>query len=83
MITIHGGLNLIRGRPVFADIWHGTWDWQQLFDDPKLNVSGIAVPHLDSTLLGMLSWYASSSSGHRISLRNLLCCGAHTVGMTG
>ena len=51
MITIHWGLNLIRGRPVFADILHG--DWQQFFDDLRLNVSGIAVSHLDSTLLGM------------------------------
>ena len=53
MITIHWGLNLIRGRPVFADILHGTWGWQQLFDDLRLHVSGIAVSHLDSTLLGM------------------------------
>ena len=42
-----------QGRPVFADILHGTWDWQQFFDDLRLNVSGIAVSHLDSTLLGM------------------------------
>ena len=53
VITIHWGLNLIRGRPVFAGILHGTWDWQQFFDDLRLNVSGIAVTHLDSTLLGM------------------------------
>ena len=53
VITIHWGFNLIRGALVFADILHGAWDWQQFFDDLRLNVSGIAVSHLDSTLLGM------------------------------
>ena len=53
VVTIRQGLNPIRGRPVFADILHGTWDWQQFFDDLRINVSGIAVSHLDSTLLGM------------------------------
>ena len=53
VFTIRQGLNPVRERPVFADILHGTWDWQQFFDDLRLNVSGITVSHLDSTLLGM------------------------------
>ena len=41
--TIRKGLNPIRGRPVFAGILHGTWDWQEFFNDLRFNVSGIAA----------------------------------------
>ena len=30
---------------MFADILHGTWDWQQFFDDLRFNVTGIAASH--------------------------------------
>ena len=43
--TIRQGLKPIRGRPVFADILHGTWDWQQFFDGLRFNVSGIAASY--------------------------------------
>ena len=45
VITIHWGLNLIRGRPVFAGIVHGTWKCVQFLEYVKLNASGIAASH--------------------------------------
>ena len=30
---------------MFADILHGTWDWQQFFDRLRFNVSGIAASY--------------------------------------
>ena len=42
---IRRGLNPIRGRPVFADILHGTWDWQQFFEDLGFNASHIAASY--------------------------------------
>ena len=43
--TIRQKLMPIRGRPVFADILPGTWDWEQFFEDLGLNVTGIAASH--------------------------------------
>ena len=45
VITIRQTLKPIRGRPVFADILHGTWDWVGVFEDLRLNVSGNAASH--------------------------------------
>ena len=45
VVTIRRGLKPIRGRPVFADILPGTWDWQQFFDDLGFNASGIAASY--------------------------------------
>ena len=114
--TIRQGLKPSRGRPVFADILHGTWDWQQFFDDLRFNVSDIAATYhhpivcfskrflqlRDLPKLNLPGWdlevpalfkdtarhprdvvRSASNSGHRISLRSLLCCGARTTGMPG
>ena len=45
VVTIRNTLRPIRGRAVFADILHGTWDWVRFFEDLGLNVSGIAASH--------------------------------------
>ena len=50
--TIRRTLKPIRGRPVFADILHGTWDFSKRFlqfrDLPKLHLPGweLEVPAL-------------------------------------
>ena len=45
VVSIRNTLRPIRGRAVFVDILHGTWDWVRFFEDLGLNVSGIAAPH--------------------------------------
>ena len=45
VVTIRQSLKPIRGRPVFADILLGAWDWVRFFEDLKLNVTGIAASH--------------------------------------
>ena len=45
VVTIRQTLRPIRGRAVFADILHGTWNWVGLFEDLGINVSGIAASH--------------------------------------
>ena len=45
VVTIRQTLKPIRGRPVFADILPGTWDWVRFFEDLRLNVTGIAASH--------------------------------------
>ena len=45
VVIIRQGLKPIRGRHVFADILHGTWDWQQFFEDLGFNASGIAASY--------------------------------------
>ena len=45
VVTIRQSLKPIRGRPVFADILPGTWDWVRFFEDLRLNVTGIAASH--------------------------------------
>ena len=45
VVTIRQGIKPIRGRPVFADFLHGTWDGVGFFEDLRLNVSGIAASH--------------------------------------
>ena len=43
VVKIRQTLKPIKGRPVLADILHGTWDWVRFFEGLKVNVTGIAA----------------------------------------
>lgn len=43
VLKLRQTLTPIRGRKVFADILHGTWDWIKFFEDLSLKAMGIAA----------------------------------------